>query len=95
MPTPTSSPQARPAQALALACRALWLATLSLMSAALLCDDPAERRALARRIARNFETLAREGDCFTPSCRDSFSRLAARWSRIAAARDGSRRATLH
>lgn len=78
--TPATPQQA---EALEQACRALWLATLSLMSAAMMCEQPAERQALAARIAHNFRTLAREGDCFGPSCRASFERLAARWARAA------------
>lgn len=75
----TASP-ARPAlsQELANACSALWLATLSLMTAFMQTRAPAHRYLLARRIARNFETLQQQ-DCFSADCRDRFARLAARW----------------
>ncbi|HYF20600.1 MAG TPA: hypothetical protein VEA40_22225 [Ramlibacter sp.] len=64
------------------ASRALWLATLSLMTAFMQTPAPAHRLLMARRIARNFDTL-REQDCFSADCRRSFTRLAARWSGIA------------
>ena len=64
------------------ASRALWLATLSLMTAFMQTRAPAHRLLMARRIARNFDTL-REQDCFTADCRGRFARLAARWSGIA------------
>lgn len=72
-----------PAQALARACRALWLATLSLMTAYLHESGRAQRLQLARRIARNFETLERESEVFAPRCREAFARLARRWARTA------------
>jgi hypothetical protein len=61
------------------ASRALWLATLSLMTAFMQTHAPAHRLLMARRIARNFATL-REQDCFSPECRSSFARLGDRWS---------------
>ncbi|HEY1230453.1 MAG TPA: hypothetical protein VGF26_24355 [Ramlibacter sp.] len=64
------------------ASRALWLATLSLMAAFMQTQAPAHRYLLARRIARNFETL-RTQDCFSPECRRRFDRLGARWQRQA------------
>jgi hypothetical protein len=67
-----------PAQQLALASRALWLATLSLMTAYMQHTAPAHRVLLARRIARNLDVLAGQ-DCFAAGCRDSFARLARRW----------------
>ena len=91
LPRARRPPGAGEGEALAQACRALWLATLSLMSAALVCEDPAQRRALAQRIARNFGMLAREGDCFSPNCRATFSRLAARWERQGAPAPHERR----
>lgn len=84
--TPSFSfPQAAPAAAasgsaaqLAQASRALWVATLSLMTAFMQTPAPAHRYLLARRIARNFETLAGQ-DCFDPDCRARFGRLSHRW----------------
>lgn len=61
---------------------ALWLATLSLMTAYMRTSAPAHRRLLARRIARNFDTL-RAQECFAPATRESFGRLARRWARRA------------
>jgi hypothetical protein len=67
-----------PAVALAQASRALWLATLSLMTAFMQTQAPAHRVLLARRISRNFDTLSRQ-ECFDAACRSSFERLALRW----------------
>jgi hypothetical protein len=80
LPSDTAPAEATtsPAQQLALASRALWLATLSLMTAYLQNTAPAHRLLLARRIARNLETLARQ-DCFATGCRARFERLARRW----------------
>ena len=72
-----SSPEAR--QELAQACKALWLATLSLMAAFMQMQAPAHRLLLARRIARNFQTLQGQ-DSFSVSDRASFTRLAQRWA---------------
>jgi hypothetical protein len=74
--TPVASPAA-PAE-LHDASRALWLATLSLMAAFMQTQAPAHRHLMARRIARNFDTL-REQECFSPDCRRRFARLGARW----------------
>src|SRR3954471_8593450 len=71
-----------PQQALAQACRSLWLATLSLMTAYMHNGAPAHRYLLATRIARNFETL-REQECFGPGTRSRFARLAQQWRRTA------------
>ena len=76
-PTP-AGPSASPAFQLAQASRALWVATLSLMTAFMQHQAPAHRLLLARRISRNFDTLARQ-DCFDSGCRASFARLASRW----------------
>jgi hypothetical protein len=76
-PAPAQAP-ASPALQLAQANRALWVATLSLMTAYMQTPAPAHRYLLARRIARNFDTLSRQ-DCFDAGCRASFSRLARRW----------------
>lgn len=68
--------------ALSQACSALWLATLSLMTAFMQTGAPAHRRLLAHRIARNFDTL-RSQECFSRRTRASFARLARRWQRRA------------
>lgn len=60
------------------ASRALWLATLSLMTAFMQTRAPAHRCLMARRIARNFETL-RAQECFSDDCRRRFERLGTRW----------------
>ena len=85
-PAPVAQPAAHAdqVQALAQACHALWSATLSLMVAFMQTSAPAHRYLLARRIARNYETLLREGDCFTPAARASFKTLAGRWADKAA-----------
>jgi hypothetical protein len=69
-----------PAQTAALsqACQALWLATLSLMTAFMQTPAPAHRLLLARRIARNFRTL-RDEPCFAQETRARFARLVDRW----------------
>lgn len=66
------------ARRLAEASRALWVATLSLMTAFMQTPAPAHRHLLARRISRNFDTLSRQ-DCFDAGCRGSFERLSHRW----------------
>ncbi|RYZ06058.1 MAG: hypothetical protein EOO24_11965 [Comamonadaceae bacterium] len=63
---------------LAQASRALWAATLSLMTAFMQTPAPAHRYLLARRISRNFATLSTQ-ECFDGSSRASFGRLALRW----------------
>jgi hypothetical protein len=73
VPRPLSPPLA-----LAQASRALWLATLSLMTAFMQTPAPAHRVLLARRISRNFDTLSRQ-ECFEAGCRATFERLASRW----------------
>ena len=60
------------------ASRALWLATLSLMAAFMQTQAPAHRLLMARRIARNFDTLCAQ-ECFSQECRSRFARLASRW----------------
>jgi hypothetical protein len=49
------------------------------MTAFLQTPAPAHRYLLARRIARNFETLAQQ-ECFDSGCRASFGRLGQRWA---------------
>jgi hypothetical protein len=63
---------------LADASRALWLATLALMTAFMQMQAPAHRYLLARRIARNLRTLG-ELECFSADCRSRFARLGTRW----------------
>jgi hypothetical protein len=70
--------------ALERACRALWSATLALMTAYMRHTAPAHRLLLARRIAVNFETLARQHS-FSQDSRLAFSRLHRRWHGIATA----------
>jgi hypothetical protein len=65
------------------ACIALWSATLALMTAYMHQRAPAHRLLLARRIAANMDTLARQ-DSFAPASRASFARLHERWNVIAA-----------
>lgn len=80
-PSPPATPAAvprGPAAQLAQASRALWAATLSLMTAFMQTAAPAHRYLLARRIASNFETLSGQ-DCFDPRSRASFERLGRRW----------------
>ena len=69
---PTASPTLQDAS------RSLWLATLSLMTAFMQTQAPAHRYLMARRIARNFETL-RAQECFSEDCRGRFARLEKRW----------------
>jgi hypothetical protein len=76
--TPPAQAQASPAVQLARASRALWAATLGLMTAYMQASGPAHRYLLARRISRNFETLSGQ-ECFDTGCRASFERLARRW----------------
>ena len=62
------------------ACAALWLATLSLMTAFMQTAAPAHRYLLARRIARNFETLLEQKECYGDDARARFTQLAQRWT---------------
>lgn len=61
---------------------ALWLATLSLMTAFMQTAALADRYLLASRIAANFNMLA-DQPCFSAASRGSFSRLGERWTRKA------------
>jgi hypothetical protein len=67
------------ALALSQACAALWMATLSLMTAFMQPAAPAHRYLIARKIAKNLGLL-REQDCFTDECRMIFSNLSQRWT---------------
>lgn len=69
-------------QTLQQACTALWLATLSLMTAFMQTAAPAHRYLLASRIARNFTTL-RDQECYGRDARASFAKLAQKWERKA------------
>jgi hypothetical protein len=60
------------------ASRALWLATLSLMTAFMQTQAPAHRYLMARRIANNLQTL-RDQECFSADCRERFARLGLHW----------------
>jgi hypothetical protein len=62
------------ALALSRACTALWMATLSLMTAFMQAGAPAHRYLIARKIAKNL-CILREQDCFTAECRTIFSNL--------------------
>jgi hypothetical protein len=64
--------------ALTRACMALWMATLSLMTAFMQNPAPAHRLLIARKIAKNLGML-HEQDCFTTECRMIFSNLSQRW----------------
>ena len=66
-------------EALARACTALWVATLSLMTAFMQTHAPAHRHLIARKIAKNLGILCQE-TCFTAECRMIFSNLSQRWS---------------
>jgi len=67
------------ALALSRACTALWMATLSLMTAFMQTGAPAHRYLIARKIAKNLGIL-REQDCFTAECRTIFSNLSRHWN---------------
>jgi hypothetical protein len=83
-PLPASAAAAPPEaqQELAQACKALWLATLSLMTAFMQTQAQAHRLLLARRIARNLQTLQGQ-DCFSTGTRATFARLSRRWAATA------------
>jgi hypothetical protein len=66
--------------ALTQACNALWLATLSLMTAFMQNSAPAHRYLLARKIANNFTLLEQQPECFSADSRASFARLARTWT---------------
>jgi hypothetical protein len=67
------------ALALSRACAALWMATLSLMTAFMQTGAPAHRYLIARKIAKNLGVL-QEQDCFTAECRMIFTNLSQRWT---------------
>lgn len=90
-PLSCPSRQVPVAPELAQACTALWLATLSLMTAFMHNTAPAYRLLLARRIARNLDTL-RGQECFSADSRSRFARLALRWDDKARALDPQQQA---
>ena len=69
-------------QALALtrACTALWVATLSLMTAFMQIRAPAHRYLIARKIAKNLSLLHDQDPVFTAECRMIFANLAQHWT---------------
>jgi hypothetical protein len=79
-PAATTGEQASEALALSRACTALWVATLSLMTAFMQTSAPAHRYLIARKIAKNLSMLREEEQVFTAECRMIFSNLAQRWS---------------
>jgi len=81
MPSSPAAPSL--SDSLAAANRALWLATLGLMTAYMQTHAPAHRYLLAARIARNFQTLSQQ-ECFDQASRASFLRLEGRWRACAA-----------
>lgn len=91
-PADAAVPSPVDARRLAEACNSLWLATLSLMTAYMQQRAPAHRYLLARRIARNFETLHRQ-ECYGRETRATFARLADRWDRKAEKLSPSRAGT--
>lgn len=66
--------------ALSRACAALWVATLSLMTAFMQTSAPAHRYLIARKIAKNLSMLREEEACFSSECRMIFANLSQRWS---------------
>lgn len=79
-PAATHGEQASDALALSRACTALWVATLSLMTAFMQTSAPAHRYLIARKIAKNLSMLREEEQVFTAECRTIFSNLAQRWA---------------
>jgi hypothetical protein len=66
-------------QELAQACMALWVATLSLMTAFMHNQAPAHRYLLARRISNNLATLQQQ-ECFSRESQATFGKLCRRWN---------------
>ena len=79
-PAADAAPNDHEILALTRACTALWVATLSLMTAFMQTSAPAHRYLIARKIAKNLAMLREEEACFTAECRMIFSNLAQRWS---------------
>lgn len=79
----TAAPEAASASdelALTRACSALWVATLSLMTAFMQTTAPAHRYLIARKIAKNLAMLRAEEAVFSAECRMIFNNLSQRWS---------------
>jgi hypothetical protein len=76
----TSGERASQALALSRACTALWVATLSLMTAFMQTSAPAHRYLIARKIAKNLTLLNEQHEVFTAECRTIFANLAQHWS---------------
>ena len=79
-PAAITEVRAREQLALAQACSALWVATLSLMTAFMQTGAPAHRYLIARKIAKNLSMLREEETVFSAECRMIFNNLAQRWS---------------
>lgn len=79
-PAAPAEARAREKRALTQACTALWVATLSLMTAFMQTAAPAHRYLIARKIAKNLAMLREEEALFSPECRLIFGNLAQRWS---------------
>ena len=75
----SATPSTAELAALSQACSALWLATLSLMTAFMQQPAPAHRYLLARRIARNLSTLRAQPECFSHEALETFQELERRW----------------
>ena len=76
----TSAQGATQALALPRACTALWVATLSLMTAFMQTGAPAHRYLIARKIAKNLSLLHEQEPVFSAECRMIFAKLAERWT---------------
>jgi hypothetical protein len=89
----TSAESASQSLALTRACTALWVATLSLMTAFMQTSAPAHRYLMARKIAKNLALLHEQEQVFTTECRMIFANLGRRWSDTAdqLAPEGSQR----
>jgi hypothetical protein len=72
-------PRGAQQQELVQACMALWVATLSLMTAFMHNQAPAHRYLLARRISNNLATLEQQ-ECFSRASRATFGKLCRRWN---------------
>ena len=78
-PAATADARVREKLALTQACNALWVATLSLMTAFMQTAAPAHRYLIARKIAKNLAMLREEETVFSAECRMIFNNLAQRW----------------
>lgn len=78
-PAASTEVRAREQLALTQACNALWVATLSLMTAFMQTGAPAHRYLIARKIGKNLAMLREEEAVFSAECRMIFDNLAQRW----------------